>query len=652
MNTFLLNLSTQQRWIKQCILAAGDVIVLPFLFWLTHVIRLDTDNPDVLSNVHVWPVWVALGCVFALYVTGVYHAIVRAFDENFLQKLIIATLIVAFVLFVVASLRITNLPRSTAFSFGFFMFLWVWVSRSGIRWFLQKMLYKGGGVHRVAIYGAGNAGRQLLAALRASAEKNYLPVAFFDDDRLLIKSSLMGLRVYAGKDFAKLYEQLQIDEVLLAIPSASRSHRKHIITMLEPFKVHVRSLPAVTQLVDGEVSLSDIREVDIADLLGRDAVPPEPSLMAKDICGKVVMVTGAGGSIGSELCRQILLHRPAKLLLLERAEYSLYIIEQELKKVAGDIAVLPLLGSVMHEDNMVRTLQMHGVQTIYHAAAYKHVPLVEWNPFEGLMNNTLGTWRTACAAVRAGVSTFVLISTDKAVRPTNVMGATKRLAELGLQALAKELNSPTRFCMVRFGNVLGSSGSVVPLFREQIAAGGPVTVTHPEITRFFMTIPEASQLVIQAGAMGEGGDVFVLDMGESVKIVDLARKMIRLSGRSLKESDSHEGDIEIHFTGLRPGEKIYEELLIGSDVYATTHPRIMRAMERSISKAEYEALVVKLLALVNNHDVVSLKQLLKEVVEGYVPDFSDHAMYLAKQAGVVEELVSTEESNIVQLKIV
>lgn len=618
MKTFLLRLSAASRRSKQLVLLVADAVVLPGLFWLALVLRLDTLHPDVLPGLPLWPLWISALTVGALIACGVYRAVVRAFDEKFLHDLIMAVSAVVAILFVVALLSVVFLPRSTPFSFGFFMFLWVWITRSGIRWLVRQMLQVDSGVRRVAIYGAGAAGRQLLAALRAAHE--YKVVAFFDDAPGMAGTTVLGLRVYSNKDFARLHESLRLEEVLIAMPSASRSRRREVINRLEPFKVHVRSLPGFTQLVDGQVSISDIREVDIADLLGRDAVPPVQELLQKDIAGKCVMVTGAGGSIGSELCRQVLKSGPSQLVICELSEFALYSIEQELRRLAGQVRIVSVLGSVLHEERMASIMSHYGVETIYHAAAYKHVPLVEWNPFEGVMNNTFGTLRAAKAAVKAGVSTFVLISTDKAVRPSNVMGASKRLAELCLQALTTQQDVKTRFCMVRFGNVLGSSGSVVPLFRQQIARGGPVTVTHPEVTRYFMTIPEASQLVIQAGAMGSGGDVFVLDMGESVKIVDLARKMIRLSGMEVKEPGSTSGDIEITFSGLRPGEKLYEELLIGSNVMGTEHPRIMRAIENHLTLPELEILIEKLHDLARHHDTEGLRRVLCEVVEGYVPD--------------------------------
>lgn len=618
MKTTLLRLFALPRRTKQALLVLADTVALPLLFLAALVIRYDTLYPPVLPGVPYGLLVIAAIAVGALALCGVYRAVVRAFDEKLLHDLLQAVGLSIVILFTGIALELLPMPRSTPFVFGFFMFLWVWATRSIIRRLIRFLVQMQAPVTRVAIYGAGAAGRQLLAGLRASHE--YFPVAFFDDAPGMAGTTVQGLRVYAGRDFGRVHGQLDLDEVLLALPSASRARRREIIDNLEPFRVRVRTLPGLTKVVGGEVSVSDIREVDITDLLGRDPVPPSPELMARDITGRHVMVTGAGGSIGSELCRQIIAARPASLVLWELSEYALYSIEQELRALAGEMPLVAVLGSVLHQDRMTQVMRHYRIDTVYHAAAYKHVPLVEWNPFEGIMNNSVGTFRAARAAVAAGVSTFVLISTDKAVRPTNVMGASKRLAELALQALAAEPSITTRFCMVRFGNVLGSSGSVVPLFRQQIARGGPVTVTHPEVTRYFMTIPEASQLVIQAGAMGEGGDVFVLDMGESVKIVDLARKMIRLSGMEVREPGASDGDIEIAFSGLRPGEKLYEELLIGSNVTGTAHPRILRAMESRLPLDEVEQLFAQMREAARHHDLDALRQMLLRVVEGYRPD--------------------------------
>jgi FlaA1/EpsC-like NDP-sugar epimerase len=418
------------------------------------------------------------------------------------------------------------------------------------------------------------------------------------------------------------------------MPSASRHRRNAILQKLEKYPVHVRTLPDLMDIAGGRIEVSDIQEVDIGDLLGREPVAPNQTLLHDNITGKVVMVTGAGGSIGSELCRQIVHLQPASLILFELSEFSLYQLEKELEKLTHDIKIVPVLGSVLNQQRVEAVCRHFHVNTIYHAAAYKHVPIVEKNTNEGIRNNVFGTLHCALAAIAAGVDTFVLISTDKAVRPTNTMGASKRLAELVLQALAQaeELHGSTRFTMVRFGNVLGSSGSVVPLFREQIAMGGPVTVTDEEIIRYFMTIPEAAELVIQAGAMGQGGDVFVLDMGEPVKIVELARRMILLSGFTVRDADNPEGDVEIHFTGLRPGEKLYEELLIGDNVTATEHEKIMRAQELIIPWPELQPILEQLALANENDNCEQARTLLLSTVEGFKPQCELDDWLLTKPA--------------------
>ncbi len=618
-HTFL-KLSALPRSAKRYLLMLTDLMAFPALLWLALFLRLgDVGGISLVSDAPQSFLYISLFCVITLKAFSVYRAVIRSFEEKFLQDLVWSVACIVVILFVVAVLHWLPLPRSTAFSFGFFVFLWVWGSRSAIRFFVRVFLQLQKPMSRIAIYGAGVAGRQTLAALRSAPE--YEVIAFFDDDKGLVGTNVQGLRVYAGKDFSNLYKKLKINEVLIALPSATRSRRHEVIELLRPLNIRVRSLPGFNQLVNGQVSIADINEVDVADLLGRDAVPPSLELMSQNIQNKCVMVTGAGGSIGSELCRQIMTAKPKVLVLWEITEFALYSIEKELRVLSSDVAIIPILGSVLHQERMTALLKHYQVDTVYHAAAYKHVPLVEWNPFEGVVNNSVGTYRTAQAALAAGVATFVLVSTDKAVRPTNVMGASKRLSELSLQALALQPNIKTRFCMVRFGNVLGSSGSVVPLFKQQIAKGGPITITHPDLTRYFITIPEASQLVIQAGTMGKGGDVFVLDMGESVKIIDLARKMISLAGMSVSENGLS-GDIKIEFTGLRPGEKLYEELLIGDNVTGTDHPRIMRAIESCMSIEALDALFAELHLAAQSYDVVRLKELLKDHVEGYVPDMN------------------------------
>ncbi|GAB2638641.1 nucleoside-diphosphate sugar epimerase/dehydratase [Vibrio panuliri] len=472
----------------------------------------------------------------------------------------------------------------------------------------------------VLIYGAGSSGRQLAVALRASGK--YKVRAFIDEDKTLTNTIIIGLQVKPIQEAQKLIEKYHIDQVLLAIPKASRARRKEVLEQLAELSVEVQTVPDMTDIVAGIASIDQLKEVPIEDLLGRDSVSPQQSLMEANIKNKIVMVTGAGGSIGSELCRQIAKYAPRKLVLFEVSEFALYQIDRELNATYSNIEIIPLLGSVQRFHRLVTTMQSFGVQTVYHAAAYKHVPMVEFNVIEGVRNNTFGTYYCAKAAIEAKVESFVLISTDKAVRPTNVMGATKRMAELALQALddnCQLTNNMTRFCMVRFGNVLGSSGSVIPLFKRQISNGGPLTVTHPEITRYFMTIPEAAQLVIQAGAMAEGGDVFVLDMGHPVRITDLAEKLIKLSGLEVKTDDNPRGDIEIKYSGLRPGEKLFEELLIGDNVKQTAHERIMTAQEVYLPESDYNALLEQLDFACHNMDHEKIRQLLLDAPTGFKP---------------------------------
>jgi len=503
-------------------------------------------------------------------------------------------------------------------------------SRFIARWWLADTYSQLGGkvakdccVKKVIIYGAGRAGVQLASALAYGQELT--PVAFLDDDKLLHKHKVNGLRIYSMTSLSYLIERHEVTEVLLAIPSATRARRSEIIRLLEPYPVHVRTMPGLTDMAQGKVKFDELQEVDIADLLGRDAVEPDQTLFHANITGKIVMVTGAGGSIGSEICRQIIQLQPEKLILFELNEFVLYSIDKELNHSASQqkekrmFEIIPILGSVTDQHRVEKVCKAFNIETIYHTAAYKHVPLVEQNPCEAIKNNVFGTLSVAQAAITVKVETFVLISTDKAVRPTNTMGATKRFAELILQGLSLKKNHHTRFTMVRFGNVLGSSGSVIPLFREQIARGGPVTVTDPRIIRYFMTIPEASQLVIQAGAMGLGGDVFVLDMGEPIRIVDLAKRMINLSGLEVRDKNHPDGEVEISYTGLRPGEKLYEELLIGDNVSDTAHQRIMRAEEDVIPWEELDNRLQLLTEALTNDDLDEMRALLKQSVSGFVP---------------------------------
>ncbi|MBS0613401.1 MAG: polysaccharide biosynthesis protein, partial [Proteobacteria bacterium] len=491
---------------------------------------------------------------------------------------------------------------------------------------------------RVAIYGAGNAGARLASSLLAT--RAFDPIAFIDDNPAMQGTSVHGIPVYAASRLETLAKDLEIDRVLLALPSESRRRRREILSKLEPLKLHVQTVPEIEQLVAGTAHVSDLQEIDVGDLLGRDAVPPNEALLEACILGRVVMVTGAGGSIGSELCRQIIRQRPARLLLFEMSELALYNIDRELRSILShqglQVELVPLVGNAHHKFRLRDILQAYNVQTVYHTAAYKHVPIVEQNAIEGVHNNVVATWYAAEAALEAEVETFVLISTDKAVNPTNVMGATKRLAEIVLQGL-QQRRCKTRFCMVRFGNVLASSGSVVPLFYEQIRAGGPITVTHPDVIRYFMTIPEAAQLVIQAGSMAKGGDVFVLDMGKPVRIDDLARRMVHLMGMSVRDDDNPDGDIEIAYTGLRPAEKLFEELLIGNNVTGTEHPMILRAMEHGLPWEKVSVILDNLLTAMSRFDCQGAMDILKQAVVEYTPAPAIYDLVWQRQSEMLAE---------------
>lgn len=604
------------RAAKLAFLVVLDFCVFPVLLWLCYAIRQFDLGAEVVPNLAFGSVWASVIAVVSLFIFGVYRFIVRTYSELFMVKLGLGTALTVAGLYALAYFTDAFIPTSIPLMFGFLMFAWVWFSRGFIRFIVRSYLQADVQKKRVAIYGAGNAGQQIAAALYNSDE--HLPVLFIDDDPSLTGQQLGRLKVFDADSALKLLAKKNVDEILIALPSVGRMRKSEIVKFLEPAHIKITEIPGLTKLVDGEIRVSDIQEVDIIDLLGRDPVPPVPELLAKNIQNKMVLVTGAGGSIGSELCRQIVKNKPKALVIYELTEFALYSIDKELR-LNSDVTIIPILGSVLDQAKLERVMEQYRVQTVYHAAAYKHVPLVECNPLAGLKNNAIGTAFSLNAAVKTGVETFVLISTDKAVRPTNVMGASKRMAELYCQAMA-EAQDQTQISIVRFGNVLGSSGSVVPLFKQQIAKGGPITVTHPEVTRYFMTIPEASQLVIQAGALGQGGDVFLLDMGEPVRIQDLARQMIALSGLKVRETGSQEGDIEIQYSGLRPGEKLYEELLIDADnTEVTQHSRILRSYEKMYPLDEL------LMVFERMHDLTAIQSdidwalaQLEHYVDGYV----------------------------------
>ena len=550
---------------------------------------------------------------------GLYRAIIRYIGFKALWAIIQATTLYSMLWSVFGLLvAVEGIPRSVILINWLLIMIVIGGSRMIGRWFLSGVENGKNTTKRnnVLIYGAGSAGRQLSIALTQSVEYN--PVAFIDDNSELQHQSINGINVIPRDDLGRLIGTKKITEVLLAIPSLSRVQRYEVINFLEPYPILVRSLPGVAELAQGKLRIADLRDVSIVDLLGRNSVAANMELLSQNITNKVVMITGAGGSIGSELSRQILGLKPQVLVMFEQSEFALYKINQELINVGiPNVEILPILGSVNNSKLLNHIMQRLAVNTIYHAAAYKHVPMVEFNNAEGVSNNIFGTLTCAQAAIENGVETFVLISTDKAVRPTNTMGATKRVAEMVLQALA--LQHSIRFSMVRFGNVLDSSGSVVPLFKEQIKGGGPITVTDAEMVRYFMSIPEAVELVIQAGAMGQGGDMFVLDMGEPVRIVDLARKMIRLSGLKIKDKLHPDGDIEIQFTGLRPGEKLYEELLIGDNVSKTDNPMIRRAKEEMLPWDDLKLIIDELEQAIDSSDQYKLRQLLIKAVPGFKP---------------------------------
>lgn len=614
-----------RHW-KQLAIFGADFVLLEIALWAAFVLRLESTQIPWGS---VFPLLVVAPIVSlpVFFLFGLYRSVIRYLGFYSLlticQAIIFAEALLASFIFLS---KLPDVHRSIVIIHGLLTALLIIGSRTLARYWLRRSdtLSARADAPRksVVIYGAGSAGIQLATALANSREMQ--PVALLDDDSGLHRKRFGNLEVYSPERLAYLIERYQVQEVLLAIPSASRARRTEIIQELEELPVLVRTLPGLAELAEGKIKTQDLREVGIEDLLGRDPVAPIEHLIRANITGKVVMVTGAGGSIGSELCRQILSQDPAVLVLYELNEFALYSIEQDLltrqqAQPAAAIPVFPVLGSVCDQERLELTMKHFAIQTIYHAAAYKHVPMVEKNPGEGVANNIFGTYRCARAALAQRVETFVLISTDKAVRPTNTMGTTKRFAEMILQALAEQYPEQTRFTMVRFGNVLGSSGSVVPLFREQIRRGGPITVTDPRIIRYFMTIPEAAQLVLQAGAMGCDGDVFVLDMGDPVQIVDLARRMVHLSGLEVRDDEHPAGDVEIVFTGLRPGEKLYEELLIGDAVTQTEHPRIMRAMEKKLPLVQLEYFLNALQAACHGNDSQRIREILLRAVAEFQP---------------------------------
>ncbi len=596
-----------------------DELMLLFAIWVSFALRLGEPWPIEYMKPNWWLFLLIPAIAIPLFIKlGLYRAVlqymgIKVFTTSF-QAITITSLIVGFVMMM---FREADLPRSVIFIFWFVSNTLVITSRFLFKGILYSWDNFVNDRKAVIIYGAGRAGAQLIESLRKSHD--YAPVAFVDDDQSKEGTIINYTQVYSFKDLRNIIKKRKAKVLLLAIPSMSEVKKRELLKKLSKYPIEVKVLPSISSIVKGEVSIESIKKVKVEDILGRHAVEPKKSLLKKNISGKNVMITGAGGSIGSELCRQVLDLSPKKVILFEHSEFNLYSIHQELSKSRKRAQIIPVLADVTNAKKVSKIIQEEGVHTIYHAAAYKHVPMVEMNAVEGVYNNAVGTYNVAIAAQNNDVENLVLISTDKAVRPTNVMGASKRFSELVLQGLHKKNSSNTCFSMVRFGNVLDSAGSVVPLFRSQIQNGGPVTVTHRDVTRYFMSIPEAVQLVLQAGAMAKGGDVFVLDMGEPIRILDLAYRMVHLSGLTPIDEENPDGDIKIKVTGLRPGEKLYEELLIGDDVVQSNHPRIMQAKEVDLEWAEVEKSIKLIQKAHEEHDEQSVSSLLLKNVDGYIP---------------------------------
>ncbi|MEZ5552627.1 MAG: nucleoside-diphosphate sugar epimerase/dehydratase [Pseudomonadales bacterium] len=637
---------------KLTIAIVTDLLLVPIALWLAFFFRLGTSQL-INSYEYAWLFMAALVTAIPVFAaSGLYQEVLRYMGRTTISTLLKAVSTAALLLALVIYLAQTELlvPRSVVFNYWILLFVLVggarFIGRAVLvpdkpdRFFASLIPQREQLEHRrpIAIYGAGDAGYQLYTSILD--DRDMVPVAFIDDNAALRHRTISGLKVYGPDELEALIQETDIREVFLAMPSLRPGRRREILESLEPTAVHVRTVPSVHEIMTGRRKVAELRDVQVEDILGREIVSPDPKLMQRCIRSQSVLVTGAGGSIGSELCRQIVEQKPVRLVLFEHSEFNLYSIEQELRtnieKRQLDVELIGVLGSVLDSPHLTNVMSSFEIDTIYHVAAYKHVPIVERNIVAGIRNNVFGTLFAAQAALRAKVSNFVLISTDKAVRPTNIMGASKRLAELILQALAFEeqpelisvpgsrdssnpqsIKRSTRFTMVRFGNVLDSSGSVIPIFRKQIELRGPVTVTHPEVTRYFMTIPEAAQLVIQASSLGTGGEVFVLDMGQPVKILELAQKMIRLSGLTVRDAENPDGDVAISFVGLRPGEKLFEELHIGSDIHPTGHPKIQRALENMIPWSEMVGVIHALQAAIESNDLQEIHKIFTETVDGF-----------------------------------
>ncbi len=635
MNRFLEDFFNQlPRRRKQALVVLADFIALPSILYFALYLRLGEVPENIAS---FWPAFVvsALACIPVFGTLGLYRHVVRHMGSQAMRPIVIGVTITSIAVAAVAYMvQLKVFPRSVPVIFWFMTLVYVAGSRFAVRGYLQWLQDKLKVRRSVIIYGAGENGVRLAQLLMQQG--TYVPVAFIDDDPGLHNRMIHGLYVFPPRRLDTLLSDTEAREIFLAINSRAVEDRRRVIEFLEPYGLRIRLIPDVSDIVSGRERVDDLRDVEVQDLIGRDQVAPMPELLAGSVAGKNVMVTGAGGSIGAELCRQIFRQQPENLVLLDQSEYGLYTLRRELTAMAAEeglgARLHVVLGSVTNRGLMTRTLTRHGIDTLYHAAAYKHVRLVEENLIEGLRNNTFGTLHTATAARDAGVSDFILISTDKAVRTTSIMGASKRLAEMTLQALQDEVPG-TRFSMVRFGNVLGSSGSVVPLFLEQIERGGPVTVTHPDATRYFMTIPEAAQLVLQAASIARGGDVFLLDMGEPVNILELAQRMIRLKGFSIRDEDHPGGDIEIRITGLHPGENLHEKLLIGEAVTGTRHRKILRATENYLPWSELRDVLDTLEKACDEYDYEGIRSFLDELLAG--PDMASRLAEIRKPADIV-----------------
>ena len=608
------------RKLKQSLMVLSDSLAIFVSFYLSHVLRFNDFFPESLAN---RPLWETIVLIFlGIYVfsnLGLYRSVVRFLDHKLVLSVTKGSIILAISLFVLDNFLVASYSRSIPMIFGLILLIYITFSRLAVRFYYSWLMNKSHNIKSVLIYGAGSAGHQLANSLLDSSAS--IVRGFIDKDKKLTGSLISGIEVYSEHSIAHLIEKYKISDIYLAIPSSNRSKRKQIISDLSQYGIHVQTIPSLQQLISGE-SIDNIKELSIEDILGRDVVGHNDKLINKISNNQNILISGAGGTIGSEICRQLLHNNAKKIILLENSEIALYKIHKNLIRISEELnisstEIIPILGNAADQNDIENIFINHEIDTVFHAAAYKHVPIVESNPFIGVSNNVFSTLTLAKLSNKYSVSRFVLISTDKAVRPTNIMGASKRISELILQNLASRKSSKTIFAMVRFGNVLDSSGSVVPLFREQIRSGGPLSVTHKNITRFFMMISEASSLVIQAGAMAKGGEVFLLNMGKPVKILDLAKNMIRLSGLKIKDQENPDGDIEIVFSGLRPGEKLYEELLVSAKSKRTLHPMIYSASENFYDNKQTQNLLDEIKNAILNKNETQLIFTLSKYVEGY-----------------------------------